>query len=71
MYILLTRLPYCTIVDLGVQLTNCAFEKTIVLENKGRRHQQLRWINRTNIEENQAKVSKKGEDFRTMILSYS
>ena len=47
-------------VDIGVQLTNCSFEKTIILENKGERHQLLRWINRTNGEENQAKVNKKG-----------
>ena len=47
-------------VDIGVQLTNCSFEKTIILENKGERHQLLRWINKTNVEENQAKVNKKG-----------
>jgi hypothetical protein len=48
-----------SIIDIGVQLTNCVFEKTIVLENKGRRHQQLKWINRTNVEENHARNSKK------------
>jgi hypothetical protein len=44
--------------DLGVQLTNCVFEKKIVLENKGRRVQQLRWINVTNKEENQSRATK-------------
>ena len=33
-----------SIIDLGPQLTNNPFERTIVLENKGRRHQALRWI---------------------------
>lgn len=48
-----------SVIDIGVQLTNISFEKTIVLENKGRRHQQLKWINRTNVEENHARMSKK------------
>jgi hydrocephalus-inducing protein len=48
-----------SMIDIGVQLTNCVFEKTIVLENKGRRHQQLKWINRSNVEENTARNSKK------------
>ena len=52
------------LVDIGVQLTNTAFEKTIVLENRGKRHQQLKWINRTNIEENQARLSRKGKNPR-------
>jgi len=34
--------------DMGVQLTNTVFEKRIVLENKGRRPQFLKWINQTN-----------------------
>lgn len=39
-------------VDMGVQLTNTHFEKRIVLENKGRRPQFLRWVNKTVEEEN-------------------
>ena len=35
-----------TNIDLGPQLTNNPFERTIVLENKGRRHQALRWTNK-------------------------
>ena len=35
-----------TLVDIGPQLTNNPFERTIVLENKGRRHQALRWTNK-------------------------
>lgn len=42
-----------TVMDLGVQLTNAVFEKRIVLENKGRRPQQLRWSNRSVKEENE------------------
>eukprot|EP00606_Chrysophyceae_sp_TOSAG23-5_P001379 GSChrysophyteH2.ASY1.ANO1.1161.1 assembled CDS len=34
--------------DMGVQLTNTQFEKRIVLENKGRRPQYLKWYNKTN-----------------------
>jgi hydrocephalus-inducing protein len=44
--------------DLGVQLTNCTFERKIVLENKGRRVQQLRWVNVTNRDENQNRALK-------------
>jgi hydrocephalus-inducing protein len=53
------------ILDLGVQLTNCYFEKQIVLENKGRRPQQLKWSNKTVREENTerlAKAKKAGKD---------
>ena len=35
-----------TLIDIGPQLTNNPFERTIVLENKGRRHQALRWTNK-------------------------
>ena len=49
-----------SIIDLGPQLTNNPFERTIVLENKGRRHQALRWINKTNVEDNLLRVTKKG-----------
>lgn len=46
------------VMDLGVQLTNMVFEKQIVLENKGRRPQQLKWHNKTLEEENSARLAK-------------
>eukprot|EP01034_Spumella_vulgaris_P022205 gene22205-28319_t len=46
------------LLDLGVQLTNTIFERQIVLENKGRRPQQLRWFNRTLKEENLVRAGK-------------
>ena len=45
-------------IDFGVQLTNTTFERQIVLENKGRRPQQLKWTNRTVAEENEARAKK-------------
>eukprot|EP01041_Mallomonas_annulata_P003640 gene3640-7257_t len=60
---------YCkqdiTTIDFGVQLTSTTFEKRITLENKGRRHQALRWINQTVREINfarAAKLKKLGKD---------
>eukprot|EP01032_Pedospumella_encystans_P008479 gene8479-10061_t len=53
------------ILDLGVQLTNNYFEKQIVLENKGRRPQQLKWTNQTVKIENAerlVKAKKLGKD---------
>jgi hydrocephalus-inducing protein len=44
--------------DLEVQLTNSYFEKQIVLENKGRRPQQLKWSNMTIKEENLIRLKK-------------
>ena len=53
---------YCkeevSVMDLGVNLTNIYFEKQIVLENKGRRPQVLRWFNKTAKLENQARAAK-------------
>ena len=51
-------------IDFGVQLTNTTFERQIVLENKGRRPQQLKWTNRTIADENdeRAKKAKKLRD---------
>ncbi|RYH22951.1 hypothetical protein EON65_18485, partial [archaeon] len=53
---------YCkhpiNVMDLGVQLTNVYFEKSIVLENKGRRPQQLKWHNTTLEAENAARLAK-------------
>lgn len=46
------------VLDLGTQLTNVYFERQIVLENKGRRPQQLRWTNKTNKLENAARITK-------------
>lgn len=46
------------VMDLGVQLTNVYFEKQIILENKGRRSQQLKWTNITVKNENQARLQK-------------
>eukprot|EP01038_Epipyxis_sp_PR26KG_P004323 gene4323-6124_t len=60
---------YCkhdnSVMDLGVQLTNNQFEKQIVLENKGRRPQQLKWTNQTLKLENAdrlLKAKKYGKD---------
>lgn len=39
-------------IDLGVQLTTVVFRKHMVLENKGRRPQQLHWYNKTVRDEN-------------------
>eukprot|EP00606_Chrysophyceae_sp_TOSAG23-5_P000584 GSChrysophyteH2.ASY1.ANO1.693.1 assembled CDS len=44
--------------DMGVQLTNTTFEKRIVLENKGRRPQFLKWYNKTNNEINAERADK-------------
>ena len=44
--------------DMGVQLTNTHFEKRIVLENKGRRPQYLKWTNQTNVEINAERAEK-------------
>lgn len=51
-------------IDFGVQLTNTHFERQIVLENKGRRPQQLKWTNKSVAEENElrAKGAKKIKD---------
>eukprot|EP01033_Poteriospumella_lacustris_P008315 gene8315-5998_t len=46
------------VLDLGTQLTNVRFEKQIVLENKGRRPQQLRWFNESVKLENAARLAK-------------
>jgi hypothetical protein len=46
------------VIDLGVQLTNVYFEKQIVLENKGRRPQQLKWTNVSVKNENAARLLK-------------
>jgi hypothetical protein len=46
------------VLDLGTQLTNVRFEKQIVLENKGRRPQQLCWTNQTLKLENAARLVK-------------
>jgi hypothetical protein len=46
------------VLDLGVQLTNAPFEKQIVLENKGRRPQILKWTNKTVQVENAARLAK-------------
>jgi hydrocephalus-inducing protein len=46
------------VIDLGVQLTNVYFEKQIILENKGRRPQQLKWTNVTVKTENAARIQK-------------
>ena len=35
------------IIDLGVQLSNSTFEKKFMLENRGRRQQQLHWYNKS------------------------
>eukprot|EP01042_Synura_sphagnicola_P007280 gene7280-9325_t len=52
---------YCgqdiTTVDFGVQLTNMVFEKRITLENKGRRPQSLRWVNKTIRDENNTRAA--------------
>lgn len=45
-------------IDFGLQLTNFTFEKRITLENKGRRQQELKWINQTNLEENWNRIGK-------------
>ena len=50
-----------TNIDLGPQLTNNPFERTIVLENKGRRHQALRWTN---------KVGQMSLDDQTLITAH-
>ena len=34
-------------IDMGVHLTNTAFERKFVLENRGRRPQKLHWVNKT------------------------
>ncbi len=44
--------------DMGVQLTNTQFEKRIILENKGRRPQFLKWVNASNQEENILRAEK-------------
>ena len=46
------------VLDLGVQLTNAPFEKQIVLENKGRRPQILKWLNKSVQLENAARLAK-------------
>jgi len=56
-----------TLIDLGPQLTNNPFERTIVLENKGRRHQALRWSNKTNVQANHDRLTKKGPASRKPI----
>ena len=45
-----------SLVDFGVQLTSTHFERKIVLENKGNRPQQLRWVNTTNKEQTALKL---------------
>ena len=35
------------VIDLGVRLSNSSFEKKFVLENRGRRQQQLHWYNKS------------------------
>ncbi len=56
--------------DMGVQLTNTIFEKRIVLENKGRRPQFLKWYNKTNNDinlERLDKVKALGKDAGTSV----
>ena len=45
-------------INFGPQLTNIAFERKFTLENKGKRPQQLRWINETVRIENTNRASK-------------
>jgi hypothetical protein len=45
------------VIDLGIQLTNTNFEKSFVLENKGRRQQYLRWTNVSVITENKKRAA--------------
>ena len=47
--------------DMGVQLTNTHFEKRIILENKGRRPQYLRWVNKTIEDDNAIRAEKAKE----------
>jgi len=51
-----------SVIDMGYQLTNTVWEKRIMLENKGRRPQQLQFYNKTEREQNQARAeeAKKG-----------
>ena len=41
-----------SVIDMGYQLTNTTWEKRIMLENKGRRPQQLQFYNKTEREQN-------------------
>ena len=46
------------VLDMGTQLTNTNFEKRIILENKGRRPQFLKWVNVTIRDENLIRAEK-------------
>ena len=59
-----------SVIDMGYQLTNTVWEKRIMLENKGRRPQQLQFYNNTEREQNLARaeqVKKIGKDAATKL----
>jgi hypothetical protein len=59
--------------DFGTQLTNNTFSKTLVLENKGKRPQALRWINETiteiNLERQAESKAKSGPGKKEAVLA--